>query len=183
MRFADGIDWLAGHGVSRFVELGPDATLTALARTCLPDDTTERVCFASVRKDRPEAPALLAAVAGLFAHGAAVDWERLLPPPAAARVDLPTYAFQRDDYWLRMSARGAGDLSGAGLGSAGHPLLSAVVRVADDGRVLLTGLLSVRAQPWLADHQVSGAVLLPGTAFAELALRAGDEAAATCWRN
>ncbi|MEV6535359.1 type I polyketide synthase [Streptomyces sp. NPDC051639] len=176
VRFADGIDWLAGHGVSRFVELGPDATLTALARTCLPDDTTERVCFASVRKDRPEAPALLAAVAGLFAHGAAVDWERLLPPPAAARVDLPTYAFQRDDYWLRMSARGAGDLSGAGLGSAGHPLLSAVVRVADDGRVLLTGLLSVRAQPWLADHQVSGAVLLPGTAFAELALRAGDEA-------
>ncbi|WP_393071861.1 type I polyketide synthase [Streptomyces sp. LN704] len=175
VRFADGIDWLAGHGVSRFVELGPDATLTALARTCLPDDTTERVCFASVRKDRPEAPALLAAVAGLFAHGAAVDWERLLPPPAAARVDLPTYAFQRDDYWLRMSARGAGNLSGAGLGSAGHPLLSAVVRVADDGRVLLTGLLSVRSQPWLADHQVSGAVLLPGTAFAELALRAGDE--------
>ncbi|MFG2480163.1 type I polyketide synthase [Streptomyces fagopyri] len=175
VRFADGIDWLAGHGVSRFVELGPDATLTALARTCLPDDTTERVCLASLRKDRPEAPALLAAVAGLFAHGAAVDWARLLPPSAATRVDLPTYAFQRDDYWLRMSARGAGDLSGAGLGSAGHPLLSAVVRVADDGRVLLTGLLSVRSQPWLADHQVSGAVLLPGTAFAELALRAGDE--------
>ncbi|MFE3266523.1 type I polyketide synthase [Streptomyces sp. NPDC059215] len=176
VRFADGIDWLAGHGVSRFVELGPDATLTALARACLPDDTTERVCLASLRKDRPEAPALLAAVAGLFTHGAAVDWQRLLPAPGTARVDLPTYAFQRDDYWLRMSARGAGDLSGAGLGSAGHPLLSAVVRVADDGRVLLTGLLSARSQPWLADHRVSGAVLLPGTAFAELALRAGDEA-------
>ena len=32
VRFADGIGWLEGHGVSRFLEIGPDGTLTALAQ-------------------------------------------------------------------------------------------------------------------------------------------------------
>ncbi|WP_234377240.1 type I polyketide synthase [Streptomyces sp. TP-A0356] len=176
VRFADGVTWLAEHGVTRFLELGPDTTLTALAQACLPDDTTERICLPALRKDRPEAPALLAAVAGLFAHGGAVDWERLLGPARGRPVDLPTYAFQRDHYWLPMGTQGPGDLAGAGLGSTEHPLLSAVARVADDGRVLLTGRLSTRTQPWLAEHAVAGTVLLPGTAFVELALRAGDEA-------
>ncbi|MEV5434278.1 type I polyketide synthase [Streptomyces sp. NPDC052701] len=176
VRFADGIAWLAAHGVTRFAELGPDATLTALAQACLPDDTTERICLPALRADRPEPETLLAAVAGLFAHGAAVDWETLLGPAGGPAVELPTYAFQRERYWLPARAPGAGDVTGAGLGTTGHPLLGAAVRVADDGRVLLTGRLSARTQPWLADHAVAGAVLLPGTAFVELALRAGDEA-------
>ncbi|WP_246114121.1 type I polyketide synthase, partial [Streptomyces montanus] len=183
VRFADGIAWLAGHGVSRFLEVGPDSTLTALAQACLPDDTTERVCLATARKDRPEARTLLTAVAGAFAHGAPVDWETVLGTRGTGtpggrtgrRVELPTYAFQRDRYWLRMADQPLGDVAAAGLGSAGHPLLSAVVRVADNDQVLLTGRLSVKSHAWLVDHTVSDAVLLPGTAFAELALRAGDE--------
>ncbi|MGC3003864.1 polyketide synthase dehydratase domain-containing protein, partial [Streptomyces sp. G35A] len=177
VRFADGVGHLAERGVTRFLELGPDATLTALARTCLPDDTTERVCLPLQRKDRPEPATLLTAVAGAHAHGVPVDHDRLLgaPGPDARRIELPTYAFTRERYWLRPAAR-TGDVTGAGLTGAGHPLLGAVVRVADDDRVLLTGRLSTRAQPWLADHTVSGTVLLPGTAFVELVLRAGDEA-------
>ncbi|MFJ8060993.1 type I polyketide synthase [Streptomyces sp. NPDC096142] len=176
VRFADGISWLVEHGVTRFLEVGPDSTLVALAQECLPDDTTERICLPLLYKDRREVPTLLAAVAGLFAHGVAVDWTRLLGPAPGTPVDLPTYAFQHDTYWLPASTQNPGDLAGAGLGTAAHPLLSAVVRVADDGRILLTGRLSTRTQPWLADHALSGTVLLPGTAFVELALRAGDEA-------
>ncbi|MFI6039901.1 type I polyketide synthase [Streptomyces sp. NPDC051315] len=176
VRFADGVAHLVDRGVTRFLEIGPDATLTALARTCLPDDTTERVCLPAQRKDRPEAAALLAAVAGAHAHGVPVDHERLLgsPGPDTRRIELPTYAFTRERYWLRPTS-GTGDVTGAGVAGAGHPLLGAVVRVADEDRVLLTGRLSTRAQPWLADHTVSGTVLLPGTAFVELVLRAGDE--------
>ncbi|AJE81075.1 beta-ketoacyl synthase [Streptomyces albus] len=175
VRFADGVAWLAAHGVSRFLEIGPDHTLTALAGSCLPEDTTERVCLPLLRKDRPEAEALLAAVAGAHAHGAVLDTARLLGEPPADRPALPTYAFQHERYWLRPSAT-AGDPGAAGLGATDHPLLAAVVRVADDDRVLLTGRLSPRTQPWLAEHAVSGTVLLPGTAFVELALRAGQEA-------
>ncbi|MFE6523689.1 type I polyketide synthase [Streptomyces sp. NPDC057794] len=176
VRFADGVGHLAERGVTRFLELGPDASLTALARTCLPDDTTERVCLPLQRKGRPEPATLLAAVAGAHAHGVPVDHERLLggPGPDAPRIELPTYAFTRERYWLRPAAQ-TGDVTGAGLTGAGHPLLGAVVRVADEDRVLLTGRLSTRSQPWLAGHTVSGTVLLPGTAFVELVLRAGDE--------
>ncbi|GAA3031239.1 hypothetical protein GCM10020000_05200 [Streptomyces olivoverticillatus] len=63
----------------------------------------------------------------------------------------------------------------AGLGSAGHPLLGAAVELAGDEGVLFTGRLSVQSHPWLADHVVMGRVLLPGAAFVELAIRAGDE--------
>ncbi|HEY2265762.1 MAG TPA: polyketide synthase dehydratase domain-containing protein, partial [Streptosporangiaceae bacterium] len=61
-----------------------------------------------------------------------------------------------------------------------HPLLGAAVEQAGGDGYLLTGRVSVRSQPWLADHAVGGTVLLPGTAFAELAIRAGD--AAGCGR-
>ncbi|GGX37500.1 hypothetical protein GCM10010297_68390 [Streptomyces malachitofuscus] len=175
VRFADGVDWLATHGVTRFLEVGPDATLTAPARTCLPDDTAGRVCVPLLRRDRPEATTLLAGVAAAHAHGVSVDLDALLgADPAGPRIALPTYAFTPERYWLRPAAAAA-DVGGAGLTATGHPLLGAVVRVADDDRVLLTGRLSTRTQPWLADHTVSGAVLLPGTAFVELVLRAGDE--------
>ncbi|MFE7841731.1 type I polyketide synthase [Streptomyces sp. NPDC057474] len=175
VRFADGVGWLAAHGVTRYLELGPDATLTALTRSCLPDDTTDRVCVPLLRRDRPERGTLLAAVAAAHVHGVRVDLDALLGgDPADPRIALPTYAFTRDRYWLPPALTTA-DVTGAGLTGTGHPLLGAVVRVADDDRVLLTGRLSTRAQPWLADHTVSGAVLLPGTAFVELVLRAGDE--------
>ncbi|MBX7552241.1 SDR family NAD(P)-dependent oxidoreductase [Streptomyces sp. tea 10] len=175
VRFGDGVDWLATHGVTRYLELGPDTTLTALVRAALPDDTVDRLCAPVLRKDRPEPDTLLAAVAAAHAHGVSVDLAALLgSDPTDPQVDLPTYAFTRDRYWLRPAGT-TGDVTGAGLTGTGHPLLGAVVRVADDDRVLLTGRLSTRTQPWLADHTVSGTVLLPGTAFVELVLRAGDE--------
>ncbi|WP_236586469.1 polyketide synthase dehydratase domain-containing protein, partial [Streptomyces griseus] len=47
--------------------------------------------------------------------------------------------------------------------------------MADGGSVVLTGRVGRTSHAWVADHQVGGVVLLPGTAFVELAVRAGDE--------
>jgi acyl transferase domain-containing protein len=93
-------------------------------------------------------------------------------------VALPTYAFQRERYWLESSS-GAGDLTAVGQSGSAHPLLGAVVELAGGDGWLFTGRLSLHTHPWLADHAVAGTVLFPGTAFVELALHAGEHAGLT----
>nr|WP_234360380.1 type I polyketide synthase [Streptomyces sp. DSM 15324] len=176
VRFADAVRVLAGQGVGRWVELGADGTLTALAQACL-DDTGAVVMTPVLRKDRPEAAALLAAVATLFTAGAEVDWRAVLPAGGPGAVELPTYAFQRKRFWPQPS-QSPGDLAAAGLDVAAHPLLGATVELADGGAVL-TGRLALRSHPWLRDHDILGTAVFPGTGWAELALRAGDQVGCT----
>ncbi|MGW3208920.1 SDR family NAD(P)-dependent oxidoreductase [Streptomyces sp. NPDC001135] len=173
VRFADGIRTLHDLGVTTFVEIGPGGVLSALAQGCF-DDATDIVTVPALRADRPERAALVAAVSELHAHGVSPDWHAFFP--GARRVELPTYAFQYERYWLDASPAAPGDVRAAGLGSADHPLLGAAVSLAGGDERLLTGRLSLRTHPWLSDHAVLGTVLLPGTAFVELAVRAADEA-------
>ncbi|MQS14939.1 SDR family NAD(P)-dependent oxidoreductase [Streptomyces kaniharaensis] len=179
VRFADGIRHLRAEGVTTFVELGPDAVLTALTEEILADGsedaTGDTVCTAVLRRNVPEPVAAVTALAVLAGRGAVVDWAALLP--GTHLPELPTYAFQRQSYWVHPAERRAEDVLSAGLRPVGHPLLGAAVRLADDrGGMLLTGRLSAAAQPWLTDHRVHGRILVPGTALAELALRVGTEA-------
>ena len=171
VRFADGITTLHGRGVRTFLEIGPGGVLTAMAAECL-DDIEYVQTLPVLRKDVDEPHAVVAALGGLHTRGHAMDWFAVFP--GARTVDLPTYAFQHERYWLDAVA-GVGDVSAAGLGVADHPLLGAVVELAGSEGHLFTGRLSVRSHPWLADHAVGGVVLLPGTAFVELAVWAGDQ--------
>ncbi|QKW05118.1 SDR family NAD(P)-dependent oxidoreductase [Streptomyces sp. NA04227] len=174
VRFADGIAFLTEHGVSRFIELGPDGVLTAMAQESLPEDF-DGLLVPVLRKDRPELEAFLTALGDAWTRGLDVDWAPVFEGREQVPVDLPTYPFQRQRYWPKRARAAAADVVAAGLGAAGHPLLGATVVPADGGQVLLTGRLSLQSHPWLADHAVGGSVLLPGTAFVELALRAGEE--------
>ncbi|MGP3965888.1 SDR family NAD(P)-dependent oxidoreductase, partial [Nonomuraea sp. 3N208] len=119
---------------------------------------------------------LWASAAELWVHGAGIDWQGVFEPARPRRVELPTYAFQHQRYWLQEAAGAGGDAESLGLWATGHPLLGAATALADGGAVVLTGRVSIATHPWLADHAVNGQVLLPGTAFVELAVRAGDEA-------
>ncbi|MEV5137771.1 type I polyketide synthase, partial [Streptomyces syringium] len=176
VRFADGVDWLRDHGVTTFLELGPDGVLAAMAQSCLDEaGTDDRAALPLLRAGRPEVRAVTTGLAGLHTRGVPVTWDAYFEGTGARRVDLPTYAFQRRRYWPKGNPGQSGDLRAAGLGVAHHPLLSAAVSLADSDGALLTGRLSLHSHPWLADHAVRGTVLLPGTAFLELAIRAGDE--------
>ena len=93
---------------------------------------------------------LARSVAQAFTAGIEVDWSRWFPTdPAPGVIDLPTYAFQRERYWIDGESGPGGDPAGLGLVSAGHPLLGAAVAVADGTTRLLTGRLSARTHPWL----------------------------------
>ncbi|NUS64688.1 MAG: SDR family NAD(P)-dependent oxidoreductase, partial [Saccharothrix sp.] len=151
VRFADAVDWLRANGVTALLEIGPHPTLVPNGVMRRDDDSPER---------------LLAALGKLWVDGA--EWN--LP---TAHAELPPYPFQHERFWLMPAT--ATDVTGAGLGTVDHPLLGAVVELPDDQGVVLTGQLSPASQPWLAEHTVLGSVLLPGSAFVELALRAGRQ--------
>ncbi|MER7394135.1 SDR family NAD(P)-dependent oxidoreductase [Streptomyces sp. NPDC000151] len=164
VRFLDAARTLERHGATVYVETGPDAVLAPLTRAALAD--AEATVVPLLRAGRPEPETLAAGIAGAWAGGAPLDAAPF--HPGAHRVDLPTYAFQRQHYWL--APHRPADARGLGLDPAGHPLLSAAVEVAGHDGLMLTGRLSAADHPWLTDHAIGGTVLLPATAFLELAL-------------
>ncbi|MEV6214041.1 SDR family NAD(P)-dependent oxidoreductase [Nocardia sp. NPDC051833] len=175
VRFADAVATMTEAGVSRFAEVGPDAVLVPMISQITEaagDTTTTMVALA--RRDNADAPTLTAGLAGLSVSGADLDWAALFAGTGARRVDLPTYAFQRQRYWLTDSTAG-GDARALGFVASDHPLVSAVVAQPESDAVALSGRLSARTHPWLADHAVLDTVLFPGTGFVELALQAGAE--------
>ncbi|MCX2970865.1 type I polyketide synthase, partial [Streptomyces marinisediminis] len=172
VRFHDAVRSLAKLGATRFVEAGPDAVLTGMAQESLDDATVTGVAL--TRANRSETESYTAALARLHTAGATLDLTPFFP--GATRIDLPTYAFRGEHYWLTGGARL--DAGGLGVDAADHPLLGASVQVAGGDDVVLTGRLSLRTHPWLADHVVAGGVLLPATAFLELAFTAAERVSA-----
>ena len=180
VRFADGVGALAEQGVGSFLELGPDGVLSAIVHDCLadrPDRGGDRVdpgaggvvAVSALRGGRGEARSLLAALAEVWVRGVAVDWKTVFGGLGARRVRLPSYAFQREHFWLEMGAPLGGDIG------VGYPLLGAAISLAEGEGVLFAGSLSLRSHPWLADHAVFGTVLVPGALFVEIALHVGGE--------
>ncbi|MFD5423400.1 SDR family NAD(P)-dependent oxidoreductase, partial [Streptomyces sp. NPDC127069] len=160
-----------GHGA--LIEVSAHPVLTVGIQETLDDLGGGAVALATLRRDEGGTDRFLRSAAEAHAHGVALDWQAVLAAPDARRIPLPTYAFQHERYWLDAPDTPA-DAAGLGLAPSDHPLLGAVTTLADADGLLLTGRLSTRTHPWLAGHEVLGAVILPGTAFVELAVRAGD---------
>ncbi|UOZ02692.1 type I polyketide synthase [Amycolatopsis sp. WQ 127309] len=95
VRFADGMRTLADHGVTTFLELGPDGVLSAMGQDCVADGT-----FAPLlRSGRPERDTVATALATAYAHGAKIDWAGLFAGADVRRIDLPTYPFEHTTFW------------------------------------------------------------------------------------
>ncbi|WP_157382811.1 type I polyketide synthase, partial [Nonomuraea coxensis] len=146
-----------------FVEVSPHPVLVGdVGEICGDAGVAAGVC-GSLRRGEGGPGRLLVSLAQAWVQGAPVEWAAVLGGGPRPRTQPPTYAFQRSRHWLDADAA-----------SSRHPLLDQAVPLAVDGGFLLTGRLSLAATPWLADHAVDGVVLLPGTAFAELALEAAS---------
>src|SRR6185437_11731869 len=115
----------------------------------------------------------LTALGGLYTHGQPVEWSAFFGPLGGHKVPLPTYAFERQRYWLDAGGAANGDVSSAGLLSAEHPLLGASIAVAEGDNFVFTGRLSLATHAWLGGHVVFGAVLLPGGGFVGVGVGGG----------
>ncbi|MFX0581374.1 acyltransferase domain-containing protein, partial [Nocardia nepalensis] len=167
----------AGHSV--FVEVSPHPVLTIGVQETIDAVGADAVAVHTLVRDQGGLDRFKAAVGRAHVCGVAVDWATVFAGTGARRTPLPTYAFQRQRFWLDTAATGHGDPEWLGLSATGHPLVGAVVGSPESGGVVVTGRLSLGTQPWLADHAVAGVVLFPGSGFVELVLRAGDEVGAT----
>ncbi len=171
VNFAEAVRSLAEQGCDAFVEVSAHPVLVPSVQDVLDGHVT---AVGSLRRDDGGLDRFLLSAGELYVRGVDIDWSGYFAGTGARRVDLPTYAFQRQRYWPERPAT-TGDARMLGLAQTDHPLIGGAVDLAGGDGVLLTGRLSLRTHPWLADHAVAGSVLVPGTAFVEMAVRAGDE--------
>ncbi|MEI5103841.1 SDR family NAD(P)-dependent oxidoreductase [Streptomyces sp. PmtG] len=174
VRFEDATRGLLDRGVGTFVECSPHPVLTFGLRETLDTTGGDAIVVGTLRRDEGDLDRFLLSAAEAYVEGLPFDW-RAVVPSTGRHVDLPTYPFQRKRYWLDAPL----DLSfgeaagGLGLAGADHPLLGAAVELPDGQGLVCTGRLGTDTHPWLADHAVGQVTLLPGTAFADIALAAG----------
>lgn len=173
VRFREAVEALIASGHTTFVEVGPHPVLVGSIGQILEEAGTDGIVTGSLRRDDGDLRRFLTSAAEAYVQGLPVAWERLTGT-ASARVDLPTYPFRRRRYWLTGTA-GPSGTADLGQAPADHPLLGAAVDLGD-GETVFTGRLSTRAHPWLADHALSGTIVVPGTVFLEMALHAGAKA-------
>ncbi|GAB3740450.1 hypothetical protein GCM10027598_70210 [Amycolatopsis oliviviridis] len=154
VEFEHAVKSLSEQDFGVFVEASAHPVLTMAIQQTAED----AVAVGTLRRDEGDLDRVLLSLGEAYVHGAGVDWARAFP--GAHRVDLPTYPFQSERFWPTGSG---GDVDGLD-----------VLAELPDGGVVLACHLGVQA--WYAEHVLGGSVVLPGTAFLELAVRAGDAA-------
>ncbi|MFI9721762.1 type I polyketide synthase [Streptomyces sp. NPDC052396] len=174
VRFFTAVECARAAGATVFLEVGPGSTLASITKEAFASvGVDDAVVLSSSRRNRGAVETLVGALAQFHVRGGSVDWGALFGTRRS--VDLPTYAFQRTRYWLDfLAGMGTADVAAAGLSTPEHPLLGAVVDHPGTDEVVFTGLWSLPTHDWLADHAVFGAVVVPATAYLDLALWVGD---------
>ncbi|MGF1481431.1 MAG: SDR family NAD(P)-dependent oxidoreductase [Cyanophyceae cyanobacterium] len=166
VRFADGIKTLQQLGTTIFLECGPQPTLIQLGRLTIKQPDCH--WLPSLHPQRSPWQTILPTLAQLYVQGATIDWMSFNRGYSCSRVSLPTYPFQRQRYWIEPPPRT--ELKAL---PATHPLLGQRTPTAFK-KTLFTAELSSHQPHYLQDHRVYQQVILPGSAYLEMALAAGE---------
>ena len=168
VRFGETIAAMIGDGIDTFIELGPHPTLLNAVRQVAEDRGRDVLALPSLRRQEPERLQLLITIGALFVAGQDIAWRRLFPG-GYARVDLPHYPWQRERHWLDIAAPAADS-------GQRHTFLGASVASSiQPGTYLWNVEIGVGRFPYLADHVVNGATVLPAAVFLDIALEAAGQ--------
>ncbi len=169
VRFADGLQTLLSHGYTHLIEVGPAPALISIAQRNLDRVENPPLYYPSLRKGQDDWAQILSSLGELYVRGAAVNWRGFDQPYSRRRVNLPTYPFQRQSYWIMPSTK-----SNLQRGEVLHPLLGTRIRSAARD-VIFENEISAASPAFLADHIVQEQVILPATAYMDMLLAAGRE--------
>jgi acyl transferase domain-containing protein/acyl carrier protein len=173
VRFADGMATLFAEGVPLIMEIGPKPVLLGMAAHCVGEGMMTPRWLPSLRPGEAEWRTLLESLGVLHASGVAVDWTGYDRGYERRRLQIPTYPWQRQRFWLDAASTARPRPSGAiPTVSSGHPLLGHQLDGALRDRLFYSSI-SQEAPSFLGDHRILRECVLPMTAYIEMALAAG----------
>nr|VFJ58603.1 MAG: Acyl transferase domain-containing protein [Candidatus Kentron sp. DK] len=189
VRFAAGIGALYAEGINAFLEIGPKPALLGMAGQCLPADADDAAVawIPSLREGQADGRQMLEGLGRWHIRGGAIDWHAFdgnaddSPDGKIPRrkVQLPTYPFQRQRYWIEKARFGRR----TGHDGYVHPLLGRKLQLAGDDKIGFEAEIDLLSMPYLTDHRVFDAAVLPGAGYLEMALAAGMDMAGTSSRQ
>ncbi|MFD8011283.1 SDR family NAD(P)-dependent oxidoreductase, partial [Streptomyces sp. NPDC059762] len=159
------ITTLLDTGHTHYIEVSPHPVLTTPLQQTIETANTHATTTGTLRRNHGGATQFLTALTTAHTHGTPLNPTTLHHP--GPHTPLPTYAFQHQHYWLNPTTPAP-----TGHHHTGHPLIGSTTDLPDGSGHVFTGRVSTSTHPWLADHAVLGTVLLPGTAFLDIALHA-----------
>ena len=158
VRFASGVETLQSQGIQAFLEVGPKPVLLGMVGQYLPDDV-EAIQLPSLREGLEDWRQLLESLGQWHIHGGEVDWHAFDEGYGRRKVQLPSYPFQRQRYWI--DAKNA-DRRVIRDPSA-HPLLGEKLQLADTEKIYFESQIDLLSVPWLAEHRFFGTAVFPAT--------------------
>ncbi|MEH3141030.1 MAG: SDR family NAD(P)-dependent oxidoreductase [Mycobacterium kyogaense] len=165
VQFAESVRTVAALGCTVLMEIGPQPVLTGAAVQVWPEHMPAPRAIASLRKGVGDRRQIADALSGVYICGHRPDFAAVAHRGRRV-LELPTYPFQRRRFWPKTAA-----IAIDGGGAVGSGILGAEKELAN-GETIYTSRLSVKTQPWLADHVIYGTVVVPGATYAAMALAA-----------
>src|SRR5439155_12028680 len=163
VRFGQAVEGLVADGHTLLVEISPHPILLPALE---PAVGAVGAAVSTLRREQPEHRAMLESLAVLYARGYPVDWRKVLR--TGNFVALPSYPFERERYWIPQPAPWR-----AAPAVPANPFINAALRSSADPKVrFFEAGVGPRELPFLADHRVANAIVLPAAPYVEMALAA-----------
>lgn len=176
VRFLEGMKALADQHCDLFLEIGPQPVLTQLGKRCLSEGKI--TWLPSLKRGSEDNKIIQESLGELYLEGVTLRWEGLYADGPGKRLNLPTYPFRKESFWLENLQERINPLNrGAskGFGPVIHPILGGRIQTPIDHLMIFEHQILLDALPFLRDHRLENEVIFPAAGYADLALKAAQE--------
>lgn len=176
VRFAETLQLMAADGYSHFIEVSPHPTLLQAIQENSDVLENDLTATGSLEREKDEQLTLLRNFSNYFVKGGRVNWKKFYGTDYT-RITLPAYPFQRERYWVEET----GSASSTGLArkkssKTHHPFLMQQMETPEGSDLYIWETsISTASFPYMTDHKIQEAVVMPGAAYIEMLLAVAEE--------